>query len=117
MRTKCDPVLRGNFVQQRPGVCQPKRVENAQILIANTPKDTDKIKVLGSTIKVYSMAKISNLEMAEKKKNERKFCLTFAMSSSTVITPRSAASLTVSMHFTISRPSKYASEHAEFHGI
>lgn len=51
---------------------QPKRIENANILIANTPMDTDKIKVFGSTIKVDSMAKIAELEVAEKEKMKEK---------------------------------------------
>ena len=33
---------------------QPQRVENAKILIANTPMDTDKIKVFGSRVKVLT---------------------------------------------------------------
>lgn len=35
----------GFLLDKKPGVNQPKRVENAKILIANTPMDTDKIKV------------------------------------------------------------------------
>ena len=33
-------------MDKKVGVNQPKRIENAKILIANTPMDTDKIKVL-----------------------------------------------------------------------
>lgn len=62
----------GFLLDKKPGVHQPKRVENARILIANTPMDTDKIKVFGSTIKVDSMAKIADLEMAEKEKMKDK---------------------------------------------
>ncbi|XP_031638668.1 T-complex protein 1 subunit beta [Contarinia nasturtii] len=62
----------GFLLDKRPGVHQPKRIENAKILIANTPMDTDKIKVFGSTIKVDSMAKIADLEMAEKEKMKDK---------------------------------------------
>lgn len=36
----------GFLLDKKPGVNQPKRVENAKILIANTPMDTDKIKVI-----------------------------------------------------------------------
>jgi len=39
-----------------------------QILIANTPMDTDKIKVFGSRVKVDSIAKVAELELAEKEK-------------------------------------------------
>ncbi|CAO1382973.1 unnamed protein product [Diamesa serratosioi] len=62
----------GFLLDKRPGVHQPKRIENANILIANTPMDTDKIKVFGSHIKVDSMAKIADLEMAEKEKMKDK---------------------------------------------
>lgn len=53
----------GFLLDKKPGVHQPKRVENAKILIANTPMDTDKIKVFGSSIKVDSMSKIAELEV------------------------------------------------------
>jgi len=62
----------GFLLDKKPGVHQPKRVENAKILIANTPMDTDKIKVFGSTIKVDSMAKVAELESAEKEKMKDK---------------------------------------------
>ncbi|XP_045467532.1 T-complex protein 1 subunit beta [Harmonia axyridis] len=62
----------GFLLDKKPGVHQPKTVENAKILIANTPMDTDKIKVFGSHIKVDSMAKISELELAEKEKMKDK---------------------------------------------
>lgn len=54
----------GFLLDKKPGVHQPKRIENAKILIANTPMDTDKIKVFGSSIKVDSMAKIAELEVS-----------------------------------------------------
>ncbi|XP_016393964.1 T-complex protein 1 subunit beta [Sinocyclocheilus rhinocerous] len=38
----------GFLLDKRIGVNQPKRIENANILIANTGMDTDKIKVFGS---------------------------------------------------------------------
>ncbi|CAH2979733.1 unnamed protein product [Chilo suppressalis] len=62
----------GFLLNKKVGVHQPKRIENANILIANTPMDTDKIKVFGSTIKVDSMAKIAELEVAEKEKMKDK---------------------------------------------
>ena len=36
----------GFLLDKKVGVNQPKRIENAKILIANTPMDADKIKVL-----------------------------------------------------------------------
>ncbi|KDR22488.1 T-complex protein 1 subunit beta [Zootermopsis nevadensis] len=58
----------GFLLDKKIGVHQPKCVENARILIANTPMDTDKIKVFGSRVRVDSMAKIAELELAEKEK-------------------------------------------------
>merc|ERR1711963_747100 len=57
----------GFLLNIKPGVRQPKRIENAKILIANTPMDTDKIKVFGSRVRVESVAKVAEKEkMAEK---------------------------------------------------
>merc|ERR1712173_401748 len=62
----------GFLLDKRVGVNQPKRIENAKILIANTPMDTDKIKVFGSRVKVDSIAKVGELELAEKEKMAEK---------------------------------------------
>lgn len=62
----------GFLLNKKPGVNQPKRIENAKILIANTPMDTDKIKVFGSRVKVDSVAKVAELELAEKEKMKDK---------------------------------------------
>ncbi|XP_065213668.1 T-complex protein 1 subunit beta [Planococcus citri] len=62
----------GFLLDKKIGQHQPKRIENARILIANTPMDTDKIKVFGSKVKVDSMAKIADIELAEKEKMKDK---------------------------------------------
>jgi len=62
----------GFLLDKKVGVNQPKRIENAKILIANTPMDTDKIKVFGSRVKVDSVAKVAELEIAEKEKMKEK---------------------------------------------
>lgn len=51
---------------------QPRRMEKAKILIANTPMDTDKVKVFGSRVRVDSVAKVAELEAAEKVKMKEK---------------------------------------------
>ncbi len=48
----------GFILDKKIGVGQPKRIENAKILVANTPMDTDKIKIYGARVKVDSMAKV-----------------------------------------------------------
>ncbi len=40
----------GYILDKRIGVGQPKRIENARILVANTPMDTDKIKIYGARV-------------------------------------------------------------------
>merc|ERR1712226_1109382 len=62
----------GFLLNKAPGVHQPKRVENAKILIANTPMDTDKIKVFGSRVRVENVAKVAEIEVAEKEKMKDK---------------------------------------------
>lgn len=50
--TLADSYLEEGFLLDRKiGVGQPKRIENATILIANTPMDTDKVKLYGSSVK------------------------------------------------------------------
>jgi T-complex protein 1 subunit beta len=54
-----DSFLEEGFVLNKSfGVGQPRRVENAKIMIANTPMDTDKIKIYGSRVRVDSMTKV-----------------------------------------------------------
>ncbi|CAG0895075.1 unnamed protein product [Cyprideis torosa] len=48
----------GFLLDKSPGLNQPRRVEKAKILIANTPMDTDKIKIFGSRVQVDSVAKV-----------------------------------------------------------
>jgi T-complex protein 1 subunit beta len=62
----------GFLLDKQIGVGQPRRVENAKILIANTSMDTDKIKIYGSRVKVDSMTKVAEIEEAEKDKMRAK---------------------------------------------
>ena len=48
----------GFILDKRIGVGQPKRLENASILVANTAMDTDKIKIYGARVRVDSMQKV-----------------------------------------------------------
>ena len=67
--TMRDSYLEEGFLLDRKiGVGQPRRVEGANILIANTSMDTDKIKIFGSRVRVDSMAKVAEIEAAEKSK-------------------------------------------------
>ena len=60
----------GFLLAKKIGVGQPKRIENAKILIANTPMDTDKVKIYGSRVRVSSMNDVAEIEAAEKKKKD-----------------------------------------------
>ena len=62
----------GFLLDKKIGVNQPKRIENARIMVANTPMDTDKIKVFGSRVQVDSTAKVAEIELAEKEKMKEK---------------------------------------------
>ncbi|XP_049851202.1 T-complex protein 1 subunit beta-like [Schistocerca gregaria] len=56
----------GFILEKKIGVGQPKRIEKAKILIANTPMDTDKIKIFGSSLKVDSTEQLAKIENAER---------------------------------------------------
>lgn len=62
----------GFILDKKIGVGQPKRIENAKILVANTGMDTDKIKIYGARVKVDSMEKVAAIEDAEKAKMKHK---------------------------------------------
>jgi len=62
----------GFILDKKIGVGQPKRVENAKILVANTPMDTDKIKIYGARVRSDSMGKVADIEAAERAKMKDK---------------------------------------------
>ena len=49
-----------------------KTIKNPRVMVANTPMDHDKIKIMGSKVKVDSMTKIGEIEEAEKLKMKAK---------------------------------------------
>lgn len=68
-----DSFLENGFVLNKSfGIGQPRKITNAKILIANTPMDTDKIKIYGSRVKVDSMTMVAEIEEAEKDKMRNK---------------------------------------------
>mmetsp|Transcript_23993 Transcript_23993/g.77445 ORF Transcript_23993/g.77445 Transcript_23993/m.77445 type:complete len:366 (-) Transcript_23993:37-1134(-) len=58
----------GFLLDKKIGVGCPKRMTNCKVLVANTPMDTDKVKIYGSKVKVDSVAKVAEIEQAEKQK-------------------------------------------------
>ena len=49
-----------------------KLAENPKVMVANTPMDNDKVKIMGSKVKVDSIMKVADIEEAEKVKMKRK---------------------------------------------
>lgn len=62
----------GFIIEKSISVGCPRRKENPKILIANTPMDYDKIKIMGSKVKVDSLDKVAEIEAAEKVKMKNK---------------------------------------------
>lgn len=62
----------GFILEKRIGVGQPKRMENCKVMVANTPMDTDKIKIYGARVKVDSLEAVQEIEKAEKEKMKGK---------------------------------------------
>nr|CAB3477886.1 unnamed protein product [Digitaria exilis] len=62
----------GFILDKKIGIGQPKRIENAKILVANTAMDTDKVKIYGARVRVDSMSKVADIEAAEKQKMREK---------------------------------------------
>lgn len=62
----------GLILDKTLGLGQPKQLKDAKILVANTPMDTDKVKVFGSRFKVDSPEQLATLERAERDKMREK---------------------------------------------
>lgn len=62
----------GFLLNKTPGQNQPRRVENARVLLANTAMDSDKIKVFGSRVRTNDIKSLAEIEQAEKDKMKEK---------------------------------------------
>lgn len=62
----------GFILDKRINPASPRNLSNAKILIANTPMDTDKVKIFGARVKVDSTTKLAELEKAEREKMREK---------------------------------------------
>lgn len=62
----------GFILEKRVGVGQPRRVENARILLANTAMDTDKIKIHSGKVQAQELHEVIEIENAEKERMLRK---------------------------------------------
>jgi len=117
---KCGGSMRDSFLAEgfildkKIGVGQPKRMENAKVLVANTPMDTDKIKIYGAKVKVDSIAKVAEIEQAEVAKMMAK-CEKIAATGCNVF---------INRQLIYNKPEQYfadkgvmAIEHADFEGV
>lgn len=62
----------GFLLDKRIGIGQPRSLEKAKILVANTPMDTDKIKIFGAKVRVDSISQLAEVEASEKEKMKAK---------------------------------------------
>lgn len=62
----------GFLLDKKIGVGQPRVLKDAKILVANTPMDTDKIKIFGAKVNVDSVAELEKVEASEKAKMKAK---------------------------------------------
>mmetsp|Transcript_540 Transcript_540/g.1281 ORF Transcript_540/g.1281 Transcript_540/m.1281 type:complete len:501 (-) Transcript_540:999-2501(-) len=104
----------GLIFQKKIGNNQPKRILNPKILIANTPMDGDKLKILGTKVKVKTLTRLAQMEVGEQKKMLDK-CKKIVFHGANVF---------VNRQLIYSRPEKFFTEnglisieHADFEGI
>jgi len=62
----------GFILEKRISPGHPKTLTNCKVMVANTPMDTDKIKIYGSRVKVDSLEAVQEIEKAEKDKMKGK---------------------------------------------
>eukprot|EP01065_Artemidia_motanka_P035467 TRINITY_DN4337_c0_g1_i1.p1 TRINITY_DN4337_c0_g1~~TRINITY_DN4337_c0_g1_i1.p1 ORF type:complete len:560 (+),score=227.27 TRINITY_DN4337_c0_g1_i1:115-1794(+) len=62
----------GFLLDKKIGIGQPHTLKDCKVLVANTPMDTDKIKIFGARVKVDSVDAVSSIERAEKDKMKSK---------------------------------------------
>lgn len=104
----------GFILDKTPGVGQPKRVENARILVANTAMDTDKVKIYGARVRVDSMAAVADLEAAEKGKMKAKVNRMLAARPTVVVNRQLIYNYPESL---FADAGVMAIEHADFDGV
>uniref|UniRef100_A0A7S2U8E3 CCT-beta n=1 Tax=Attheya septentrionalis TaxID=420275 RepID=A0A7S2U8E3_9STRA len=104
----------GFLLDKSMGVGQPRRIENAKILIANTSMDTDKIKIYGSRVRVDSMNKVAEIEEAEKGKMRQKCDKIIAHGCNVFINRQLIYNLPESI---FAEKGIMAIEHADFDGV
>eukprot|EP00397_Hematodinium_sp_SG-2012_P023853 GEMP01024811.1.p1 GENE.GEMP01024811.1~~GEMP01024811.1.p1 ORF type:complete len:551 (+),score=129.54 GEMP01024811.1:40-1653(+) len=62
----------GLILEKRINPGMTKRLENCKVMVANTPMDTDKVKIYGAQVKVDSLEAVQDIEKAERDKMKTK---------------------------------------------
>jgi len=110
-----DSYLEEGFVlDKKIGVGQPKRIENAQILVANTALDTDKIKIFGARVKADGVENLAGIEEAEKDKMRQKVKKIIGFGANVFISRQLIYNLPEQM---FTEAGITAIEHADFEGV
>lgn len=104
----------GLILEKKIGVGQPKRFENPKIMVANTPMDTDKIKIFGTRVRVDSTAQLAEIENAEKAKMLEK-CKKIVDHGINVFVNRQLVYNLAEQYFT--EKGVICIEHADFDGV
>ncbi|GKT22882.1 T-complex protein 1 subunit beta [Aduncisulcus paluster] len=110
-----DSYLDDGFIMDKQiGIGCPRQCEDCKIMIANTPMDTDKIKIYGSQVCVKSASDMAAIERAEQKRMEDK-CQKIIDCGVNVFVNRSLV-YDIPMQY-LSRHNVMVIEHADFEGV
>jgi len=104
----------GFILDKKIGVGQPKRIENARILVANTALDADKIKIHAAKVQVDSVGKLAAIEKQEKLKMKAKVKKILKHDISCFISRQLIYNLPEQM---FTQAGVMAIEHADFEGV
>eukprot|EP00756_Hemistasia_phaeocysticola_P026694 Hpha_TRINITY_DN16078_c0_g1::TRINITY_DN16078_c0_g1_i1::g.117678::m.117678/K09494/CCT2; T-complex protein 1 subunit beta len=104
----------GFLLDKKIGTGQPKVMKDCKVLVANTPMDTDKIKIFGARVKVDSVDAVANIEKAEKEKMKAKVERILAFGCNVFINRQLIYNYPEEM---FSERGVMAIEHADFDGV
>lgn len=104
----------GFLLEKKVGVGQPKRVQNAKVLVANTAMDADRVKIFSTSIKTDDTAEVAKIEAAERERMYRK-CSKIVEHGANVFINRQLIYNLAEQYF--ADKGVTAIEHADFEGV
>lgn len=104
----------GFLLEKKVGVGQPKRVEDARVLIANTAMDADRIKITAATVRTDDTGEVARIEQAERDRMYGK-CDRIAQHGCNVFINRQLIYNLAEQYFADHKIA--AIEHADFDGV